>query len=212
MRIITGTARGINLDTLEGLETRPTAERVKEALFSMIQFDIEGRNVLDLFGGSGQLALEALSRGALKATIVDASRDAIDIINTNCKKTKLDSKCRVTCSDYASFLKYSANEKYGLIFLDPPYASDMIQKALRIIRERDLLMDGGVIVCETEVPEEERNKKKEKKLSKEEQAQKDSAQILSKVFGYNRELFEQYSIDKTNFYGRTRLTLLSFKK
>lgn len=95
MRIITGTARGMRLETLEGTATRPTAEKVKEALFSMIQFDIEGRRVLDLFGGSGQLALEALSRGAASATIIDASRDAASLIIRNAQKTKLYDRTRI---------------------------------------------------------------------------------------------------------------------
>ena len=115
MRIITGTARGIKLTTLEGDTTRPTAERVKEAVFSMIQFEIEGRTVLDLFGGSGQLALEALSRGAAKATIIDASREAMNVIMDNAKKTRLFDRCRISCADYASFIRGAqGREKYDI--------------------------------------------------------------------------------------------------
>ena len=104
MRIITGSARGTKLVTLEGETTRPTAERVKEAVFSMLQFEIEGRMVLDLFAGSGQLALEALSRGAAKATMIDTSRDAVAVIMENAKKTRLFDRCRISCADSISFI------------------------------------------------------------------------------------------------------------
>ena len=127
MRIITGSARGTKLATLEGDATRPTTDRVKEALFSMIQFDIEGRNVLDLFGGCGQLALEALSRGAAKATIIDQSRDATNIIIENAKKTHLFDRCRISTADYTSFIRGAAKkEKYDIIFLDPPYNTGLL--------------------------------------------------------------------------------------
>ena len=125
MRIITGMAKGITLKTLEGDNTRPTSERVKEAVFSMIQFDIEGRSVLDLFAGSGQMALEALSRGAASATLVDKSKEAIAIINYNSQKTKLSDKCTVIQADFLDFIKRSAGKQYDIIFLDPPYALKM---------------------------------------------------------------------------------------
>ena len=209
MRIITGTARGIMLDTLEGFETRPTADRVKEALFSMIQFDIEGRSVLDLFGGSGQLALEALSRGAAKATVIDSSRDAVDVIISNAKKTKLFDKCRISCVDYSAFVKHaSAGDKYGIIFLDPPYASSYMADALALIAEHGILADGGTVVCETEVPEEDRGGKK-RKPSKDEAEIKTNDEISAKVFGNNSETESKYTVIKTNAYGRTRITLLT---
>ena len=94
MRIITGSAKGTRLETLDGEMTRPTSERVKEAIFSMIQFDVEGKRILDLFGGSGQLGLEALSRGADIATFVDSSRDAAELIKRNAQKAKLFDRCR----------------------------------------------------------------------------------------------------------------------
>lgn len=210
MRIITGTARGIQLDTLDGLTTRPTSDRVKEALFSMIQFDIEGRNVLDLFGGSGQLALEALSRGAVKATIIDSSRDAIDIIIGNAKKTRLFDKCRISCSDYSSFAEHaSSGEKYGIIFLDPPYASDYMARSLALIAKNGLLADGGTVVCESEVPEEERTGKKKRRESKEESEIKANAEINEKLFGNDTELSAKYTLIKSSVYGRTRITLLT---
>ena len=109
MRIITGIARGTKLETLDSDATRPTSDKVKEAIFSMIQFEIEGRRVLDLFGGSGQLALEALSRGAARATIIDESREAVNIIINNAKHAKLYDKCRISAISYSAFLK-SFNE------------------------------------------------------------------------------------------------------
>lgn len=151
MRIITGSARGAKLDTLEGETTRPTAERTKQAIFNIIQFDIEGRSVLDLFGGSGQLALEALSRGASGAYVCDCSADACEIIKRNARKTHLFEKMRVVCSDYKSTIKsLSGREKFNIIFLDPPYDSDCISIALRRIMEGDILAPGGYIICESD--------------------------------------------------------------
>jgi len=130
MRVITGSARGTKLASLEGEATRPTSDKVKEALFSMIQFDIEGRSVLDLFGGSGQLAIEALSRGAERATIIDQSRDAVNIIIENAKKTHLFEKCRVSAADYSSFIRgASGRETYDIVFLDPPYDGGFLPAA-----------------------------------------------------------------------------------
>ena len=156
MRIITGSARGTKLQTLEGESTRPTSERTKEAIFNIIQFDIEGRRVLDLFGGSGQLALEALSRGALSATIVDSNQSAVNIIKENAKKTHLFEKCVVLTKDYKSYLKGNDKDKFDIIFLDPPYDSDMLENALSIILENSMLNYGGIIVLESgkdEIPE-----------------------------------------------------------
>ena len=104
MRVITGSARGAKLKTLEGLATRPTSDRVKEAIFNIIQFDIEGRRVLDLFGGSGQLAIEALSRGADYAVLVDQSAEAVKVIKDNLKKVKFDQKASVFQMDYLRYL------------------------------------------------------------------------------------------------------------
>jgi 16S rRNA (guanine(966)-N(2))-methyltransferase RsmD len=150
MRIITGTARGTRLETLEGDATRPTAERVKEALFSMIQFDIEGRSVLDLFAGSGQLGLEALSRGAEKATFIDRSTDAVNIIKRNAQKTRLYNRCVITGSDWASFIRGTAGrERYGIIFIDPPYADNLTGEVLLRLAEADLIADHAMIICES---------------------------------------------------------------
>ena len=154
MRIITGSARGTKLQTLDGLETRPTAERVKEALFSMIQFEIDGKRVLDLFGGSGQLGLEALSRGAAKATFVDANREAVEIIKANAKKTKLFDRCVVLNTDYKAFIRgNTGKERYDIIFLDPPYALELLEDALSRLQRADLIANGALIICESDKKE-----------------------------------------------------------
>ncbi len=155
MRIITGTARGTKLQTLEGEATRPTSERTKESVFSMLQFDIEGRRVLDLFGGSGQMGLEALSRGAASATIVDQSPEAVKIIKANAQKTKLFDRCVILTKDYKAYLK-GTKEKFDIIFLDPPYDTNMLSEAMRIILEQGMLNYGGSIVLESgrdDIPE-----------------------------------------------------------
>ena len=148
MRIITGTARGTKLETLEGEATRPTTIRTKEGLFSAVQFRIEGRRVLDLFCGSGQLALEALSRGAEFAVLVDSERTAIDIAKQNANKTKLMKQVRLLCTDYKDYLN-NCKEKFGLVFLDPPYASGFCDEVLNLLLSRDLLEDGAIVICET---------------------------------------------------------------
>ena len=153
MRVITGKARGINLKTPEGLQTRPTADRVKEALFSIIQFDIPGARVLDLFGGTGQLGIEALSRGAKSATFVDASNTACNLIRENLKRTRLQEESRVLCSDYLAFLG-RCSEKYDIIFLDPPYAEVFLENALNRITEIDILQSGGIIITERPLEKE----------------------------------------------------------
>lgn len=153
MRVITGKARGVVLKTPKGMTTRPTTDRVKEALFSIIQFDVPTAKVLDLFGGTGQLGIEALSRGAKSAVFVDANREACDLIRENLKRTKLDSEARVVCSDYASYLR-SCNEMYDIIFLDPPYSETFLENSLKLISEIDILQSGGIIVTERPVGKE----------------------------------------------------------
>ena len=147
MRVITGKARGVNLKTPEGLQTRPTADRVKEALFSVINFDIPGAAVLDLFGGTGQLGIEALSRGANNAIFVDESDKACLLINENLRRTKLEQQGKVVRSDYLAYLR-SCKEKFDIVFLDPPYAEVFLENALNCITEIDILRSGGIIVCE----------------------------------------------------------------
>jgi len=148
MRIITGSARGMKLKSVEGMETRPTSDRTKESIFNIIQFDIEGRNVLDLFAGTGQMGLEALSRGALTADFVDIRQDCVKVIRENVEKTGFTDRSKVTLGDYESYLMRAKPESYGLIFLDPPYGNGFMQKALEIIAKRDLLCTGGLILCE----------------------------------------------------------------
>ena len=207
MRIITGTARGIKLTTLEGETTRPTAERVKEAVFSMIQFEIEGRAVLDLFAGSGQLALEALSRGAARATIIDASREAANVIMDNAKKTRLFDRCRISYADYASFIRGAAHrEQYDIVFLDPPYAAGLMPEALRKLAQGDLYAPGAVIVCETDNGTDARPSRRNR--SEEEIEAKENEAILQDVFGGSEELAAQYTVQKSVSYGRSRITLL----
>ena len=147
MRVIAGTARSVPLLSRDGLDTRPTTDRVKEAVFNIIQFEIEGRQVLDLFGGSGQMAIEALSRGAAGAVIVDQSRESFSVIQQNLKKTRLADRAPVVCADYMDFLR-RADRKFDLIFLDPPYREKFLENALNRISEIDILKSGGIIVCE----------------------------------------------------------------
>ena len=147
MRVITGKARGIQLKTPEGLSTRPTADRVKEALFSIINFDIPGAKVLDLFGGTGQLGIEALSRGAASAVFVDAREDSCKLIRENLKRTKLEQDAKVIRSDYLDYLN-RCREQYNIIFLDPPYAEVFLENAIKRITEIDILQSDGIIVAE----------------------------------------------------------------
>ena len=154
MRIITGSARGVRLASLEGLATRPTAERVKEAVFSSIQFEIEGKNVLDLFAGSGQLGLEALSRGAASAMFIDSSPDAMGIIKENAKKTGFFPVCRFLISDYRSYIrKAGSRDAYHLIFIDPPYAEELVGDSLARILASGLAKPGCLFVCESGSPD-----------------------------------------------------------
>ena len=147
MRVITGKARGIVLKTPTGMATRPTADRVKEAIFNIIQFDVPTASVLDLFGGTGQLGIEALSRGANRAIFVDEREDACKLIKENLKRTKLETLGRVIRSDYMSYLK-SCNDKFDIILLDPPYAEVFLENSLKMITEIDILQSGGIIVAE----------------------------------------------------------------
>ena len=151
MRVITGTARGVQLKTPEGMLTRPTADRVKEALFSIINFDIPGAKVLDLFGGTGQLGIEALSRGAERSVFVDAREDACKLIHENLRRTKLEGT--VVRSDYMDYLN-RCKETFSIIFLDPPYAEEYLENAIKRITEIDILQTDGIIVAERPVGKE----------------------------------------------------------
>ena len=155
MRIISGNARGTKLETLEGQDTRPTLDRVKEALFSIIQNYIYEANILDLFSGSGALALESLSRGASFAVCCDSSRKAIEIIKQNAEKTHLEDKVKIVNKDYKQCLNELENIKFDIIFLDPPYKEDYSVSAIKIIMEKNLLAEDGIIVFETDREENE---------------------------------------------------------
>ncbi len=145
MRVITGSARGRRLFTLEGNDVRPTTDRVKEALFSIVQFELEGRKVLDLFAGSGQLGIEALSRGAQSAVFIDRSKKAADIVRKNLELTGLSKSASVICGDSLSFLK-TFSGKFDIAFLDPPYSTGLLQSALELVPS--VMNKGGCILCE----------------------------------------------------------------
>ena len=147
MRVVAGCARGTALKTPDGMATRPTADRVKEAMFSIIQNDIPLAKVLDLFGGTGQLGIEALSRGAASAVFVDESDRACRLIRENLKRTKFETNSKVIRSDYLNYLKNTI-EKFDIILLDPPYGEVFLEKSLKMITEIDILQSGGIIVTE----------------------------------------------------------------
>lgn len=150
MRVITGSAKGVRLKTPDGMLTRPTAERVKEALFSAIQEDIPDAMVLDLFGGTGQLGIEALSRGARSAVFVDKDRSACDMIRENLRRAKLEGQGSVIRSDYLAYLA-DCGKRFDIIFLDPPYAEVFLENALLRISEIDILTNRGIIITERPV-------------------------------------------------------------
>jgi len=179
MRVITGKARGVNLKTPDGMQTRPTTDRVKEALFSIIQFEIPGAKVLDLFGGTGQLGIEALSRDAKSAVFVDESESACKLIRENLKRTKLEDCAKVIRADYMDYLK-KCKETFQIIFLDPPYAEKFLEDAIKMITEIDILESNGIIVAERPV-------------------QKD---VLPEIPGYTRSKDYKYSQTILTIYRR----------
>lgn len=173
MRVITGTVRGRKLREPKNMDIRPTAEAVKESIFNIIQFDVEGRRVLDLFAGTGQLGIEALSRGAKCATFVDESSEALGLVKANLEHCGLEAE--TVRGDSLTFLGRCG--KFDLIFIDPPYDSGLVDKALARIIQFDILSDGGIIICET---------KKETPIS---------------------PLSEPYFIGREYKYGKIKLTL-----
>lgn len=150
MRIISGTARGTKLYTLEGKTTRPTLDRVKESLFNIIQNEIPNSVFLDLFSGSGAIGLEAASRGAKKVILCDKSKDAVKVINKNIEKTHLSGKVELYNLDYESLLETKINEKLNIVYIDPPYDSDFAIKSIKVILERKLIDENSVIIIETD--------------------------------------------------------------
>ena len=149
MRVITGSARGRRLLELEGMETRPTTGRVKEGVFSALQFDIEGRRVLDLFAGTGQMGIECLSRGAVSAVFVDQRKDAFEVVKKNLALANLQDRARVVHGDARDFVARTG-ERFDLVFLDPPYASGLLEEMLERVTAPgfDILNPYGIIVAE----------------------------------------------------------------
>lgn len=145
MRIISGTAKGRRLKSLPGEDVRPTTDKVKEGIFSAIQFDIEGRRFLDLFAGSGQMGLEALSRGAENATFVDSSSESIKVCKENISATDFEADSKIIRSDAISFLALT-NDIFDIAFLDPPYAGGLLEKALSLVCGK--MSDYGIVICE----------------------------------------------------------------
>ena len=155
MRIISGTARGTKLFTLEGLDTRPTLDRVKEPLFNIINFDLEDAVVLDLFAGSGALGLEAISRGSKKVFLCEKNRNAANIVEKNIEKTKFQDQAILIRNDFEKAISFieQLNEKIDVVFIDPPYKTDLIKKSLEKILDSDILNDDFIIIAETDEPE-----------------------------------------------------------
>ena len=152
MRVITGMARGRKLKALEGNDVRPTTERIKEAIFSIIQFETEGRIFLDLFSGSGQMGIEALSRGAKKAVFVDERRECINIIKENLKTVGLDKNAIVLHTNAFSYIGREQSEKFDIAFLDPPYSTGILQEILPLVTQN--MKKTGAIICENPLFEE----------------------------------------------------------
>ena len=150
MRIITGTAKGKRLATLEGEATRPTSERIKGAIFSSIQFELDSRVVLDLFAGSGQMGLEALSRGAERATFIDSSREAMEIVKKNSRDTGFFERSHFLVADYRNYIrKASGREKFDLVFIDPPYSMECCAECARLLVKSELIIPGALVVLES---------------------------------------------------------------
>lgn len=186
MRIITGRARGIRLETLTGENTRPTSERAKEAIFSMIQFDIEGREVLDLYAGSGQMGLEAVSRGAAFATFVEKSKDASAVIARNIEKTKLSDSCRLLTTDVSDFIRaFKGRKRFDVVFIDPPYALRAVAPTLKALLDADMIKETSIIVCESEEAD---------------------------VFERTPDLRDRFDVIKNAKYGVAHVTVLAARK
>ncbi|MBQ8057489.1 MAG: 16S rRNA (guanine(966)-N(2))-methyltransferase RsmD [Ruminococcus sp.] len=151
MRVITGKARGRILETLKGDDVRPTTDKVKEAIFSSVQFELEGRHFLDLFAGCGQMGIEALSRGCANATFIDKSKAAIKVIDRNLSVTNLKQFAKVYNADSVNFIRNSIDE-YDIVFLDPPYNKGILQEIMPLVAQR--MKKTGVIICESALNDE----------------------------------------------------------
>ena len=148
MRVISGTARGRRLREPKDMSVRPTTDKVKESIFNIIQFDIEGRHALDLFAGSGQLGIEALSRGAAQCVFVDRAAESVKLVRENLKLTGLEARARVTAADSLAFL--AGGEKFDLIFLDPPYGTSLLENSIELVNRFDILRENGIMICESQ--------------------------------------------------------------
>ncbi len=155
MRVISGTARGTKLNSIESLSTRPTLDRVKEALFNIIQTHLQDSNILDLFAGSGALGIECLSRGAKHCTFCDKSYEAVKMLKQNLQKTKFENKGTILVNDYKKCIKTLNKNKFDIIFIDPPYKLDIAVKSIKLILEYDILAKDGIIILETDEEERE---------------------------------------------------------
>ena len=182
MRVISGIARGTKLDSRESISTRPTLDRIKENMFNLIQDKVRDSVVLDLFAGSGQLGIEALSRGADRAYFCDIDKEDIVFLEKNIDKTRLTEKAIVLNADFKKVLK-TVNERFDLIFIDPPYKSNFVEESLELIFENAILNTDGLIVIETD------------------ETQKIQELLDSKSF---------INILKTKNYGRVSLFIVSF--
>ena len=148
MRIITGSARGARLVAPKGETTRPTSERAKEAIFSVLQFEVQGKRVLDLFAGSGQMGLEAVSRGASFALFIDSSREALACVRANIAKTRAEDRCECRLCDALDFLRGTPTKPFDLVFLDPPYKAEVLVPALLALAAPGWLSDEATLVAE----------------------------------------------------------------
>ena len=184
MRIISGKARGTKLYTLDGTATRPTLDRVKESLFNIIQNDIEDSTVLDLFSGSGAIGLEFLSRGAKRAVLCDNSKDAIKIIKQNVQKTHFEEKAEVYNMEFTKLVERLQNQKFDIIYIDPPYATDFIKISLEKIIEYELVNENTKIIVETD----------------------DETRILNQIEKMNVEITDKRK------YGRATIIFLKYRK
>ena len=165
MRIISGRARGTKLFTLEGLETRPTLDRVKESLFNIIIQRIYDSNVLDLFSGSGAIGLEFASRGAKEVVLCDDSKNATDIIQKNIEKTHLEDIIKLYNLDFKKMLEKVKDKKFEIIYLDPPYKTNYIKEAIELIQKYNIKSEDGIIIAETDEPEKIQKQLEELKVN-----------------------------------------------
>ncbi len=182
MRIITGSARGTHLQTLQGDATRPTSERAKEALFSMLGDKPVNARVLDLFAGSGQLGLEALSRGAAAAVFVDGSKQATEVVRKNAERTHLLPKAKILTGDALAYLRSCRESPFDLVFLDPPYAAGLLPECLALLQEKKLLSPRALVAVESGAPTD--------------------------LSGEYAHLAEKYEIQRQARYGVAHVTLL----